>query len=100
MCGSTRKFSIRLHTKGPVFATSRGVHAFSRWIIGLFASPAGVVVLAALDSTVFFTLPLGIDAAEIFHDIVGVLTIVAVVACAVSVVKLLHHASTTRRGAA
>jgi membrane protein YqaA with SNARE-associated domain len=41
------------------------VHAFSRWIIGLFASPLGVVVLAALDSTVFFTLPLGIDAAVI-----------------------------------
>ena len=203
------------------------MQAFSRWIIGLFASPAGVVVLAALDSTVFFTLPLGIDAAvillavrtgtsvwivpllatagsiggayltfwmgetlgergleryvsrrslnrvrkrvresgavalaildlipppfpftafvlaagtlgvsrtrffvtltvcrllrfggeallavvygprilrwlesEIFHDIVGVLIIVAVVACAVSVVKLLHHASTTRRRAA
>jgi membrane protein YqaA with SNARE-associated domain len=41
------------------------MHAFSRWIIGLFASPAGVVVLAALDSTVFFTLPLGIDTAVI-----------------------------------
>jgi membrane protein YqaA with SNARE-associated domain len=35
---------------------------FSRWIIGLFASPLGVVVLAALDSTVFFSLPFGIDA--------------------------------------
>src|SRR5438067_6744436 len=41
------------------------MHAFSRWIIGLFASPAGVVVLAALDSTLFRWLPFGIDAAVI-----------------------------------
>jgi membrane protein YqaA with SNARE-associated domain len=38
------------------------MRTFSRWIIGLFASPLGVVVLAALDSTVFFSLPFGIDA--------------------------------------
>lgn len=38
------------------------MRAFSRWIVGLFASPAGVFVLAALDSTVFFSLPFGIDA--------------------------------------
>jgi membrane protein YqaA with SNARE-associated domain len=37
----------------------------SRWIVGLFATPIGVVVLAALDSTVFFSLPFGIDAAVI-----------------------------------
>jgi membrane protein YqaA with SNARE-associated domain len=41
------------------------VHAFTRWLIGLFASPGGVVVLAALDSTVFFSLPFGIDTAVI-----------------------------------
>jgi membrane protein YqaA with SNARE-associated domain len=35
---------------------------FSRWIVGLFASPVGVFVLAALDSTIFFSLPFGIDA--------------------------------------
>jgi len=34
----------------------------SRWVLGLFLSPLGVVVLAALDSTLFFSLPLGIDA--------------------------------------
>ena len=33
--------------------------------LGLFASPVGVVVLAALDSTMFFSLPFGIDAAVI-----------------------------------
>jgi membrane protein YqaA with SNARE-associated domain len=38
------------------------MRTFSRWIVGLFASPAGVFVLAALDSTVFFSLPFGIDA--------------------------------------
>jgi membrane protein YqaA with SNARE-associated domain len=41
------------------------VRGFSRWIITLFASPAGVIVLAALDSTLFFSLPFGIDAAVI-----------------------------------
>jgi membrane protein YqaA with SNARE-associated domain len=41
------------------------VRSLSRWIIGLFVSPAGVVVLAALDSTMFFSLPFGIDAVVI-----------------------------------
>jgi membrane protein YqaA with SNARE-associated domain len=38
---------------------------FSHWVITLFATPLGVVVLAALDSTIFFSLPFGIDAAVI-----------------------------------
>jgi membrane protein YqaA with SNARE-associated domain len=41
------------------------MRAFSHWIIALCASPAGVIVLAALDSTLFFSLPFGIDAAVI-----------------------------------
>jgi membrane protein YqaA with SNARE-associated domain len=41
------------------------MRAFSNWILTLFASPFGVVVLAALDSTLFFSLPFGIDAAVI-----------------------------------
>jgi membrane protein YqaA with SNARE-associated domain len=41
------------------------MRSFSRWIITLFASPVGVVILAALDSTLFFSLPLGIDAAVV-----------------------------------
>ena len=41
------------------------MRSFSHWIITLFATPFGVVVLAALDSTVFFSLPFGIDAAVI-----------------------------------
>lgn len=41
------------------------MRTFSHWILLLFASPAGVFVLAALDSTLFFSLPFGIDAAVI-----------------------------------
>jgi membrane protein YqaA with SNARE-associated domain len=41
------------------------VRQFSRWVISFFASPVGVVVLGALDSTIFFSLPLGIDTAVI-----------------------------------
>jgi membrane protein YqaA with SNARE-associated domain len=41
------------------------MRSFSHWIIALFASPAGVVILGALDSTLFFSLPLGIDAAVV-----------------------------------
>ncbi|HEX3644608.1 MAG TPA: VTT domain-containing protein [Vicinamibacterales bacterium] len=41
------------------------MRTLSQWIVALCASPAGVVVLAALDSTLFFSLPFGIDAAVI-----------------------------------
>ena len=41
------------------------MRALSHWIIALCATPIGVVVLAALDSTLFFSLPFGIDAAVI-----------------------------------
>jgi membrane protein YqaA with SNARE-associated domain len=41
------------------------MRSITQWIIALFASPAGVLVLAALDSTLFFSLPFGIDAAVI-----------------------------------
>jgi len=46
-----------------VLAVQNG--GFIGWIIAAFASPLGVVVLAALDSTLFFSLPFGIDAAVI-----------------------------------
>jgi membrane protein YqaA with SNARE-associated domain len=39
--------------------------SLSTWVVGLFASPLGIVVLAALDSTIFFSLPFGIDAAVV-----------------------------------
>jgi membrane protein YqaA with SNARE-associated domain len=58
------------------------MRAFSRWIIALCATPAGVVVLAALDSTVFFSLPFGIDGAVIvlaarLHDLWWVVPLLA-----------------------
>jgi membrane protein YqaA with SNARE-associated domain len=56
--------------------------AFSRWVIGLFATPLGVVALATLDSTLFFSAPFGIDAAVILlaardHDLVWTIPILA-----------------------
>jgi membrane protein YqaA with SNARE-associated domain len=41
------------------------MRGISNWAIALFTSPLGVVVLGALDSTLFFSLPFGIDAAVI-----------------------------------
>jgi len=41
------------------------MRSFSHWFIALCATPAGVIVLAALDSTLFFSLPFGIDAAVV-----------------------------------
>src|SRR6185295_9659831 len=41
------------------------IHGWTRSLLVLFASPLGVVGLAALDSTLFFSLPFGIDAAVI-----------------------------------
>jgi len=45
--------------------SNRRVRGFTRHIIGLFASPGGIILLAALDSTLFFSLPFGIDAVVI-----------------------------------
>src|SRR5579884_2892615 len=41
------------------------MRSIARWVLGVFASPLGVIVLAALDSTLFFSLPFGIDAVVI-----------------------------------
>ena len=41
------------------------MRSFSKWFVFLCATPAGVVILAALDSTLFFSLPFGIDTAVI-----------------------------------
>jgi membrane protein YqaA with SNARE-associated domain len=38
------------------------MRGFSAWLVALFANPIGIVILAALDSTIFFFFPLGIDA--------------------------------------
>jgi membrane protein YqaA with SNARE-associated domain len=41
------------------------VKALSAWIVGLIASPFGIVWLAALDSTIFFSFPGWVDAAVV-----------------------------------
>ena len=41
------------------------IHTFTQWVLTTFASPVGIFVLALLDSTMFFSLPFGIDAAVI-----------------------------------
>ena len=41
------------------------MRGFSKWLLALFATPLGIFVLAALDSTMFFFFPLGIDAVVI-----------------------------------
>jgi membrane protein YqaA with SNARE-associated domain len=41
------------------------MRAVTSWILATFASPIGVFALALLDSTMFFSLPFGIDAAVI-----------------------------------
>jgi membrane protein YqaA with SNARE-associated domain len=41
------------------------MRSLTRWVLATFTSPLGVFVLAALDSTLFFSLPFGIDAAVI-----------------------------------
>src|SRR5262245_28167478 len=63
------------------------MRAFSKWIIALFASPLGVVALAALDSTLFFSLPFGIDAAVIILSarLQRLAWIVPLLACAGSI---------------
>jgi membrane protein YqaA with SNARE-associated domain len=41
------------------------MRALSQWVLASFASPFGIVLLAALDATLFFSFPLGIDAVVI-----------------------------------
>jgi membrane protein YqaA with SNARE-associated domain len=41
------------------------VKTLSTWIIGLIASPIGIIWLAALDSTIFFSFPGWVDAAVV-----------------------------------
>src|SRR5215510_14918947 len=42
------------------------MHKFFASIFGLFLSPIGLVVLAALDSTMFFFLPMAVEGAVVF----------------------------------
>jgi len=60
------------------------MRAWTKWIFSLFLSPIGVTVLAALDSTLFFSLPFGIDAAVIIlsarnRDVAWTIPLLAVI---------------------
>jgi membrane protein YqaA with SNARE-associated domain len=48
------------------------MRAVTHWILSTFASPIGIVLIAALDSTLFFWLPFGIDAATILLAMRGI----------------------------
>jgi len=45
------------------------MRGFSAWLVALFANPIGILILAALDSTIFFFFPLGIDAIVIIVSV-------------------------------
>src|SRR5690348_8684212 len=51
--------------RGRCFVSPPRMRSFTRWVLSLFVSPVGIVILAALDSTVFLSLPFGIDAAVV-----------------------------------
>ena len=48
------------------------MRSLTHWVLTTFASPIGIVILAALDSTLFFWLPFGIDAAAVVLSMRGV----------------------------
>ena len=48
------------------------MRAITHWVLTTFASPIGILILAALDSTLFFWLPFGIDAATVALSMRGV----------------------------
>jgi membrane protein YqaA with SNARE-associated domain len=48
------------------------MRSLTQWVLTTFASPVGILVLAALDSTLFFWLPFGIDAATVVLSMRGV----------------------------
>jgi membrane protein YqaA with SNARE-associated domain len=47
---------------GLLLAFAPRVRSFTHWLVGAFASPVGLFLLAALDSSVFISLPFGLDA--------------------------------------
>lgn len=47
------------------------MRAITHWVLTTFTNPAGILILAALDSTLFFWLPFGVDAATIVFSMRG-----------------------------
>jgi membrane protein YqaA with SNARE-associated domain len=48
------------------------MRALTHWVLTTFTNPLGILILAALDSTLFFWLPFGVDAATIVFSMRGV----------------------------
>lgn len=48
------------------------MRSLTHWVLTTFASPLGILILAMLDSTLFFWLPFGIDAATVVLSMRGV----------------------------
>ena len=48
------------------------MRSLTHWVLTTFASPVGILILAALDSTLFVWLPFGIDAATVVLSMRGV----------------------------
>ena len=48
------------------------MRTLTQWVLATFTSPVGILLLAALDSTLFFWLPFGVDAATIVFAMRGV----------------------------
>jgi membrane protein YqaA with SNARE-associated domain len=48
------------------------MRALTQWVLSTFTSPIGILIVAALDSTLFFWLPFGVDAATIVLAMRGV----------------------------
>jgi membrane protein YqaA with SNARE-associated domain len=59
LCCSTHRRALLFR------CASEAVTTLSAWIVGFVASPLGVLVLAALDSTLLVSLPGGVDAAVV-----------------------------------
>jgi membrane protein YqaA with SNARE-associated domain len=48
------------------------MRTLTQWVLATFTSPVGILLLAAIDSTLFFWLPFGVDAATIVFAMRGV----------------------------
>ena len=47
------------------------MRAITHWVLTTFTNPAGILILASLDSTLFFWVPFGVDAATIVFSMRG-----------------------------
>jgi membrane protein YqaA with SNARE-associated domain len=48
------------------------MRTLTQWVLTTFTNPAGILILSALDSTLFFWLPFGVDAATVVFSMRGI----------------------------